>query len=796
MTSCPGHATSAISSWDVTHCICDPGYYGVAPDCKPCEPGSFCYNGTKTACTANAVSPALSSDASQCYCDRGYAGTRNDLCVPCPEASYCWTGIQNPCPVNMWSPRYSSFPANCTCDYGNYPVQAACSGCAAGSYKSARGQGLCTNCDPGTFSTTKAATSNATCLSCAPGTFSVKVGAYQCQACQAGSYASGLSSSSCTNCWAGSYSLVGAAACNPCSNGTYSTTVAATAVSTCKLCEAGAWSYGNSTSCTLCGACPYWQYPPMIYFYSQAPVPVFSNINQRYKFAVNSLDGTIFMAMGTSIYKVDLTTGALSAPISVQGPGPSTVKWWFASISTSVLGNFLYVIQNQDVYKVDLDMGAASYTYPSKLATCILEDSTSPNVVLWIVQPTLIRQVDPISAVDTANYATAGANYVCINPADPATLYVTGTFGLRSMNKATGAFTTIKTGTAYTVCEVTADGAWIILSAAITKTTIAYPLLRGGTSNIITGVVSGILISGNRLVLGLDGVGVQNVTFSSADSRLCAPGQFGPYAGLKGPDSCTLCEEGNLCPGGPNVTACAPGTYNTQTGQREQAQCQVCPAGSYCPGGVCRGDCNIDSTSGICTGVDCDGGNASYTCDPGTYSTQAGLSKKTDCPLCIANYYCPDSLTILKCPNNTQSSTGSNDLGDCKCGPGYQCIITKVVHASVILQISAERFRMDTQLQTNYANAIAASAGVDPSLVTIQGIFSVNAPPTGRRLLSHRRGTPWQFHAVEIHTLIHHTELIELVDLDAHLETQGLPPHHSLSMSLQEEVVQSYRNPW
>jgi hypothetical protein len=37
---------------------------------------------------------------------------------------------------------------------------------------------------------------------------------------------------------------------------------------------------------------------------------------------------------------------------------------------------------------------------------------------------------------------------------------------------------------------------------------------------------------------------------------------------------------------------------------------------------------------------------------------------------------------------------------------------------------------------------------------------------------------------------------MELVDLDSHLELQGLPPHHSLSMSLHEEIVQSYRSPW
>ena len=570
----------------------------------------------------------------------------------------------------------------------------------------------------------------------------------------------------------------------------------------------------------MCGGCPYWKYPAMVYFYVKGITNVFTNTNQHYKFAVNNIDGSIFMAMGTSVYKVDLTTGAMSNPIGVQGP--STIKWWFASISSSVLGNYLYVIQNQDTYRVDLDMGAYDILYPSKLATCILEDSTNPNVVLWIVQPTMIRQVDPLSAVDLSTYAITGANYVCVHPIDSNTLYVTGTFGLKSLNKATGAFTTIKTGTAFTVCQVTPDATYIVLSAANTKIVLAYPLSNGGLSNIIgNSIVTGILITDTKVVLGIDSVGVRNATYGSADSRMCSPGQFGQNAGMLGPDSCTLCIAGNLCPGGANVTSCLPGTYSATTGLREQAQCLPCPAGSYCKGGQCPSgtDCSIDPVTGQCTGQGCKGGqcvsgadcstdpntglcsgqgcvhgDSVETCPPGSYSMQTGLAKSTDCPLCIQGFYCPDTLTMLPCPNNTWSVAGSNDLGDCTCAPGYRCVITKVVHAQVVLQMSATTFKSSPLLQSKYIAAIAAAANVDPSLVTIQGVFSVNTPPTGRRLLNHRRGSPWEPKAIEIHTLIHQGHMIELNDLDAHLFDHGLPPHRSVIIAMHDEVVQTYRH--
>jgi hypothetical protein len=205
-------------------------------------------------------------------------------------------------------------------------------------------------------------------------------------------------------------------------------------------------------------------------------------------------------------------------------------------------------------------------------------------------------------------------------------------------------------------------------------------------------------------------------------------------------------------------------------------------------------DCSIDPASGVCSGQDCEDGDFTTTCPVGTYSTRTGLVKASDCPLCVAGYYCPNPLTMRQCPNNTWSSVGASDLSQCLCVAGYQCILTKVVHAEVVISMSADQFTPAVQAQ--YRAAIAAAAGIDISLVSIQGVFTVTSPPSGRRLLSHRRGTPWDSKAISIHTLIHQTHMVEFNNLDAYLGNQGLPPHRSMRVTLQDEVVQTYSHPW
>ena len=796
MRGCPPNSMSPADSWDVSQCICNPGFYGVAPGCKICEQGYYCINGAKTACTANAVSPAMSSTASACYCSAGYSGVQNSACTPCTESSYCRLGLIHSCPVNMWSPNMSSLLTDCICDYGFYTVLATCSACGAGTYKTTRGAGTCTTCGVGQYSSSRGASSGVVCTGCSPGTYGVSAGQYQCQACVAGTYASGLGGSGCKQCWAGAYATLGASVCSLCTAGTYSQAIAAVSIVTCQPCPIGTWALSNSSTCTACGACPYWRYPAAVYFYAGSLASISSNPTaQHYAFAQSPSDGSIFMALGTSIYKVNLGSGSVSAPLAIQGPGGQS--WWYTSISTSVLGNYLYAIRNQQVFRIDLTMNVYDVIYSSSAATCVVEDSTQPRVVIWIVQATVVRQVDPVAAIDISDYTISGASYVCVNPKDPNTLYVAGSFGLKSLDKTAGTFTTLKTGVAYSLCQVTPDGHFVVLTQVSPKVVAVFSIFDKTLTNIVgSAAVSGMYVDSSNVVLGVDLTGIVNVSYSYADSRDCPMGSFSVNGGNIGPQQCTTCPYGNLCPGGSNVSSCAEGTYSNTTGLREQAQCMACPMGSFCPGAVCNdltgAGCSVNPNTGVCTGSLCDASNNMQTCPPGSYSPFSGLVRASDCPLCVNGFYCPNPLTQIACPDTTWSQPGANDLSSCVCMPGYRCIITKIVHAQVILNMQYSAFSGSAVLQSKYIAAIAAAAGVSTSQVSIQGIFTYTAPPSGRRLLSY--GASWNSAAIDIHTLIHIPELCDLATLNDHLAAHGLPSHRGVSVSLHNEVIQTYRS--
>ena len=802
---CPPNSDSPADSHEVTQCICNPGYYGIAPNCMPCEPGYYCLDNIRTSCGVNGISPPLSSLPSDCYCNPGYSGLDAAPCVPCAQYSYCMHGLVYSCPTNMWSPDYSTTISNCTCDDGFYSVQGACSACSAGSYKPAHGPQTCTSCSVGTYSISAAASSSAVCLSCAPGSYMPTTGQYECTTCPAGTFSSALGSTMCLTCSAGLYSSAGSSVCSACTAGTYSGTSGATSITSCQICPSGAWAMTGSSACTYCGTCSYWHWPPLITINTGAMVTVFSGSTQmHYTFAVSQYDGTMYMTMDTGIHSINPTSGAISTALSIQTP--DTRSWWFSSLSASILGNYLYAVQDSIVFRLDMSMKIYDKIYSSNLATCAAEDSTVSPPVLWVVQPTMIRQLDPILAVDLNEFSISGAVYVCVNPQDATYLYVTGSFGLKKMNKATGAFTNVWTSNPYGACQVTPDGNFILLAqTSSVRTVVIYSIFNGGTPINLVGnaPATGMYADGLNLMVGIDAVGIKNFSYNIVDSRTCPPGEFNENGGLASPGTCSVCGEGNLCPGGPNVTSCAAGTYSNATGLREQGQCTKCPEGFFCPGGQCgmlTGQCSVNVESGVCTGPGCDASASEdisiQTCPAGSYSPYAGLKSITDCPLCAAGCYCPDTLTEIPCPNNTWSQSGSNDLSECRCAPGYQCIITKVVHAQIVLQISASTFAQSKALQTQYVDAIATAAGVSPSLVSIQGFFSVSSPPAGRRLLSHRRtkDSRWSAAAVDVHTIIRMQELTELHNLNKHLTERGLPPHRGITLSLHHEVVQTYKH--
>lgn len=758
---CPLNSHGPPNASDVTQCVCDDGYYGIAPNCVRCEPGSYCSEGSKFACTEFATSTSGAVNSSQCFCDRGYYGLENAPCTACEEGSWCWTGVKNECPAHMWSPVKSSFPGNCTCDYGYYLSGASCIPCSAGSYKTARGFDDCTLCTAGTFSSAVAATSPSTCAACDVGYFTAAPGQYQCQPCSAGYYTPLLGSVDCRPCWQGSYSLGGAATCTGCSAGSMSSVVAAPSSSVCTACPVGSWSPGNTSRCNICGACTHWRFPRAYSFYINTLDSVFDRTDSRLRFAVHPLNGKVYMSAGTSVFVVDMTARTVLQEVTIQGPGR---VWWFACLAASQLGNYLYAIQSTYVFRVDLDMNAQwDLVYPSSSATCVVEDVSQPeNPLIWIAQLDGVRSMNPEQALVINSHTITGSNYICLSPADPSHLYVTGSFGLKKVHKTTGFQSDLLTGAAYTVCRFTPDGLFLILANSASKTAWAYSTFDGSMTRLLNNAaVSGILADSTTLVFGVDTVGVRNVSYEVKDSATCSPGKYSQYSGLQLESQCSVCPVGSLCPGGSNITQCMPGTYSTSTGLREQGQCTICPAGYYCTGG-----------------------GALQMCPLGSYSMLTGVSALADCAQCPAGFFCPNTTGKVQCPANTMSSAGSSDLGECLCAPGYSCIMAMVVHAEILLPIIRTEFTLE--MQDRYIAAIALAAGVSVDKVRIVSISDVTMG-SGRRLLG------FNANAVEVHTSIYDSRNEGVPDLNAYLIRHGLPAHRGLRISIHKEVISSFK---
>ena len=759
--NCSIHSHGPPNASDVSQCVCDDGYYGNAPSCVRCEPGSYCYGGNKYACTEFATSTSGAVNSSECFCDRGYYGLQNNPCTACEEGSWCWTGVKNDCPANMWSPVKSSFTGNCTCEYGYYLSGASCIPCSAGSYKTERGFSECTLCNAGTFSAITAATSASTCALCDVGHFTAAAGQFQCQPCSAGYYTPLLGSTVCRPCWEGSYALGGSATCAGCSAGSMSAVVAAQSSSVCTACPVGSWSPGNTSRCSICGACAYWKYPRAYSFFVNAMVSVFDRADSRLRFAVHPVNGKVYMSAGTSVYEVDMTAKTVLQEITIQGPGR---VWWFACLAPSQLGNYLYAIQSTYVFRVDLDMNAQwDLVYPSSSATCVVEDVTVPDApLIWIAQLDGVRSMNPVQALVVNSYAVTGSNYICLSPTDTSNLYVTGSFGLKKVNKLTGAQTDLLAGSAYTVCKFTPDGLFLIMASAATKTAWAYSTFDGAVTKILNNAaVSGILTDANNIVFGVDAVGVRNISYEEKDSATCSPGKYSQYSGLQLESQCSLCPVGSLCPGSSNITQCVVGTYSESTGLREQGQCTVCPAGYYCTGGA-----------------------ALQMCPLGSYSLLTGVGAVADCAQCPSSFFCPNTTGKVQCPANTLSSAGSSDLGECLCAPGYSCMMVMVVHAEIRLLILRTDFT--AEMQARYIAAIAMAAGVSIDKVRIVSISDVTIG-AGRRLLDIGAN------AVEVHTSIYDSRREGVADLNAHLQRNGLPAHRGIRITIHKEVISSFR---
>ena len=286
--ACPGNSTSPSGSYQITQCMCLPGFYGLnGTNCTLCPAGAYCASGVLNPCQGNSSSPTQSNNASscacnagffggsscyecpmeyyctggasitkctpnattasirsisylQCFCDRGYAGINNSACYPCPIGSWCWTGVVNTCPPNSLSPLYSNYMNNCSCNAGYYGP----------------GGGPCILCNQGTYNTLQGASS---CLGCGSGLYSTFYGGINCSLCGAGTYQTGVgltASSDCTLCPMGTYQTGVQMGyyqnCTQCSNGLYSTGLGLVDSSGCMTCLSNSYcNRGYLNSCPV-----------------------------------------------------------------------------------------------------------------------------------------------------------------------------------------------------------------------------------------------------------------------------------------------------------------------------------------------------------------------------------------------------------------------------------------------------------------------------------------------------------------------------------------------------------------
>lgn len=197
-------------------------------------------------------------------------------------------------------------------------------------------------------------------------------------------------------------------------------------------------------------------------------------------------------------------------------------------------------------------------------------------------------------------------------------------------------------------------------------------------------------------------------TFSGQNATVCAECASGLYSTAIS-SACTLCAAGTYQPS-PRQSACAlcpPGSLSVQG----SPSCYPCPAPLYCTGGGQYAQCPL-----------------------GTYSASTGLQDLTDCQPCPADAFCQTSGELELCPAHTSAAQGSVTKLSCICDVGYQCTYTKAVRVNVTLPLTQEQFQF---VREQFIQAVAAAAGVDPSLVSIVGL-SLLAPPanqTTRRVL-------------------------------------------------------------
>lgn len=694
---------------------CAPGRFSQSTggtSCLICAAGAYSDGGASqcSQCRANSDSPA-GSTREACVCRAGFAdGLECEACLPGQFNSKAGASACRLCASGEYSP--TGMAVECSlCDAGSFsPVvgRSHCETCPAGTSAPFRGSTQCTPCSPGLFGST---TGLSQCQACSSGRFSAFTGQTLCNLCRNGTYMPDPRASACLSCGPGTYeprtgqtvctacapgtfsNQTGSSqACEPCPQGYYATSAGLTHGEACLRCAVGRSSDAGATTC---GDCRPGEFP-------------------------NVLNG------GCTVCPANSEPGNYTGPDQCRcGPGlrlgyNSRALGGVATyngltrIHTFASSNEQFQLLQDTI--IQASCGGQTLAKPILLPAGIYPGSTScPFEVVISYQ------------VDAQFNPQLTDSYVQCVPC-PAGTFSTGMTGpqcqsclSRTFQPDEGAVSCLSCPTGdpsklgMFICEacpgrqVLQDGECKLCPDGEFNPTFVpericmrcpINMWRSGPDMLecelcpvnsrgpgATGL-SGCICNGGMEMRGTTCQACPRGSYSSpAEGGVCKPCPNGTFSSTVGTSACTRCPSSGVAWNGATLCRnCIVGKIPSQDG----GSCVPCPSGYYCGLGVV------------------------IQCPLGSYSLETGLTSKTQCPACPANFFCRSPTTIQPCPANTWSPRGSITRHFCRCNNGFQC--TYFMADTKTISISPE------QQEAAWISAIAQAIGVHPGKVTILGV--------------------------------------------------------------------------
>ena len=580
----------------------------------------------------------------------------------------------------------------------------ACASCSAGKYKVASGAAACTDCGANTYSEATAASAAATCTTCPgdAGTAVSDAGNGALSGCKCNSGYTGPDGATCSACVAGSYKpATGSAACATCDTGKFSTAVARIDVATCQLCPSNSNTVGGGHDapgdCTCnagytgadgvwCDACVRGKFKSITG--SSACLSCAAN---KYSTVLGSVGGTCTdCPTNTNAPEASSSPAACTCNAGSTGGGGTTAcTLCVAGTFKVATGPAACTLCLADWYSTDI--GATSDKCQQcpensmappgsdEKTDCVCKPGyTGPNGGPCVACPAgKFKTVQGSAACSdcpshTYSTATAKTDSTCSSCPTNAVTLQTGSNVLSQCVCNLG-FTGPNGGTC-TACvagkfkDATGDAACTLCLAntyqPLTTQVAASSCIACPFANLESPAGSALLTD-CQCSAGFFPVSGEN---GKACSQ-CFAGRFKP---LKGPQACTLCQNGTFSTAlaATSDATCQTCHENTESwmGSASRSQCH-CVAGYYTE--------NMGQESATC--VSCGVGtynsvlnaNACSKCGPGTYSNKLTATSKETCVICPDGFSGEGQSQCDKCPDNAFAGPGKALLTDCQCNPGF-----------------------------------------------------------------------------------------------------------------------------